>query len=109
MFLFSSLATFRTDADLSAVRRGCHAVQVSEIAHEVGVRSDPHLFQYLFDREKRRAQHLLSLLHAKVFEVLGRTSAGFLLEKMTEARRRQIDESSQCRRVPRDGGFSSDS
>lgn len=67
MFLFSTLASFRADADSSSVSRRCHAVQVSEIAHEVSVGSETHLFQYLFDGEKRGAQHLLSLSQAIVF------------------------------------------
>ena len=92
MFLFSSLASFGADADLSPVRRRRHAMQVFEIAHEVSVGSDPDFFQNLFDGEERCAQHLLGLSQAKIFEILGRTGSGFLLEEMAKARRREVHE-----------------
>ena len=80
-------------------------MQLSEIAHEVRVRTEPHLLENLLHRKKRASQHHLGFSQAKIFQVLGWTRSGFLFEEMAETRGREIYQSGKRRGVPRARGF----
>ena len=76
-------------------------MDLSKVMYEVTVRTDAHLLQNLLHREKRRAQHYLSLSQTIILEVLSRTDSCFLFKEMAEARRRQSNEFSESFSVPR--------
>src|SRR5689334_17689048 len=74
---FALLQHAESRASISGWR---HAIQLAEVVHEVSVRTQSHLLQDLFDREKRRAQHLLRLAQTEFLQILRRTLAGFLFK-----------------------------
>ena len=105
MFLFPRLPCFHGAPKCPAIRSRSHAVDPSKVVYEVTVRTNAHPFQNLLHREKRRAQHYLSLSQAIIFEVLSRTDSRFLFKEMAEARWRQTNEFGESFSVPRGRGF----
>ena len=62
-----------------------------EVSDEVAFIIDAHLRQHFFQTQKRLVHQLSRTLETHALEILRRRQAGFVLEQVTQTRRREID------------------
>ena len=90
----------------AAIGCRCHAVELPKISHEVSIRTEAYLFDYLLDRQKTCAQEPCGTAESNFFQILAGSRSRFLFEEMAKAGWREIDLYREHRKIPRGCWFS---
>lgn len=85
----------------AAISCRCHSVELPKISHEVSVRTQAYVFEYLLDCQKTRAQERRCAAESNFLQILAWSRSRFLFEEMAKARRREIDLHRERGKIPR--------